>query len=68
MRSLAKQFDRGLVRSLRNNVLDAAVLVYDRSAEVDAAVERFRAAVQRRDMITRQLQQVLDQSICHVTT
>lgn len=59
MDSITK-FERGLIRSLRDNLLDLNLDVDDSRRDVDAAVERLRVAVQRRDMVARDLQAVCE--------
>ncbi|PWT80444.1 MAG: hypothetical protein C5B57_12195 [Blastocatellia bacterium] len=49
------EFDRGLILSLQNNLLDAEIVVDAYRHELDAAVVPFQQAVQRRDMLARQL-------------
>lgn len=59
MDSITK-FEHGLIRSLRDNLLDLNLDVDDSRRDVDAAVERLRVAVQRRDMVARDLQAVCE--------
>jgi hypothetical protein len=54
------KFDRGLILSLRNNLLDAEVVIDDCRRELGVAVERLRQAVQSRDMLARQLGALVD--------
>lgn len=54
-------FDRQLMISLREHLLDLDAVVDDCRRDIESAVERLQSAVARRDDTARQLASLIDQ-------
>ncbi len=56
-------FTEGMIQSLRDNLIDADLLVDRARQDVDRAVEVLRTAVQRRDLVARDLVDVCREAL-----
>jgi hypothetical protein len=56
----ARELDKQLLTRLRDGLLDWEIVVDDTRREIDAAVDRLRLAVRRRDQLAAQVQDLVD--------